>query len=223
MVRVPEVKKMDAFPYELLEDPESLGRHHGWTEPVYRDFLALQRGTLSRADFDAEYLTRKAILNLDLTGFTLSAIQMGSLESLLRIFDAQKVCIPVLREHGAGFIRTFADDIIALFEEPGSALDAALQIHERIYTFNRSADSGPNPAEASIGLGFGEVYAIGPNLAMGAEMNRASKLGEDTACGGETLATEGVYAELKDRSDVCFEPERSRDLPFSFHRVRPCR
>ena len=185
--------------------------------------FALQRETLSKSDFDARYLTRKAILDLDLTGFTLSAIQMGSLERLLRIFDAQKVCVPVLEAHGASFIRIFADDIVALFEEPGPALDAALQIHERIFEFNRSKQSGPNPTEASIGLGFGDVYAIGPNLAMGDEMNRASKLGEDTACGGEILATEGVFAELKDRVDVCFEPERSRELPFPFHRITRCR
>ena len=50
-------------------------------------------------------------------------------------------------------------------------------------------------------------------------MNRASKLGEDTACGGEILVTEGVHAELKDRTDVIFEPERTKELPFSFYRV----
>jgi class 3 adenylate cyclase len=51
-------------------------------------------------------------------------------------------------------------------------------------------------------------------------MNRASKLGEDTACGGEILVTEGVHTELKDRTDVSFVPERSKELPFSFYRVR---
>ncbi len=213
---------MSDFPHDLQDDPKALARYHGWTEEVYRDFLALQRETLSKSEFDARYLTRKAILNLDLTGFTLSAMQMGSLDSLLRIFDAQKVCIPILETHGATFIRTFADDIVALFEEPGSALDAALLIHQRIFVFNRSSLSGPNPTEASIGLGFGNVYAIGPNRAMGDEMNRASKLGEDTACGGEILATEGVFAELKDRTDVCFEPERSKGLPFPFHRITRC-
>lgn len=208
------------FPHALLEDPKALSQYAGWGEEVYADFLALQRGKMTEEEFDEKYLYRQAILNLDLTGFTISSMQMGSLAALLRIFDAQKVCIPVVREYGATFIRTFADDIVALFESPANALDASLEIHKRVHAFNHSDLAGPNPPEASIGIGYGDVYAVGPNRAMGAEMNRASKLGEDTACGGEILVTEGVHTELKDRNDVTFEPERSKELPFSFYRVR---
>ncbi len=207
------------FPHVLLDDPKALSQYQGWTEDVYADFLALQRGNMTEEEFDEKYLHRQAILNLDLTGFTISAMQMGSLPALMRIFDAQKVCLPVVREYGATFIRTFADDIVALFDSPGAALDASLEIHERVRAFNRSDLAGPNPPEAKIGIGYGDVYAVGPNRAMGAEMNRASKLGEDTACGGEILVTEGVHAELKDRNDVSFVPERSKELPFSFYRV----
>ena len=207
------------FPHALLDDPKALSQYAGWSEEVYADFIALQRGKMTVEEFDKKYLHRQAILNLDLTGFTISAMQMGSLPALLRIFDAQKVCIPVVQEYGATFIRIFADDIVALFDSPADALDASLEIHERVHAFNRSDLSGPNPPEASIGLGYGEVYAVGPNRAMGAEMNRASKLGEDTACGGEILVTEGVHAELKDRKDLIFQPERSKELPFSFYRV----
>ncbi len=207
------------FPHVLLDDPKALSQYQGWTEDVYADFLALQRGNMTEEEFDEKYLHRQAILNLDLTGFTISAMQMGSLPALMRIFDAQKVCLPVVREYGATFIRTFADDIVALFDSPGAALDASLEIHERVRAFNRSDLAGPNPPDAKIGIGYGDVYAVGPNRAMGAEMNRASKLGEDTACGGEILVTEGVHAELKDRNDVSFVPERSKELPFSFYRV----
>ncbi len=207
------------FLHELLDDPKALSQYAGWSEEVYADFLALQRGNMTEEEFDKKYLYRQAILNLDLTGFTISSMQMGSLPALLRIFDAQKVCVPVIREYGATFIRIFADDIVALFDSPAKALDASLEIQQRVHTFNRSDLSGPNPPEASIGIGYGDVYAVGPNRAMGTEMNRASKLGEDTACGGEILVTEGVHTELKDRNDVLFEPERSKELPFSFYRV----
>ena len=40
------------------------------------------------------------------------------------------------------------------------------------------------------GVGYGRVLAIGPNLAQGDEMNRASKLGEDLAVKAETLITD---------------------------------
>ncbi len=51
---------------------------------------------------------------------------------------------------------------------------------------------------AAIGIGHGKVFTIGPNLAQGDEMNRASKLGEDIARAKETLLTERAYDALKD-------------------------
>jgi adenylate cyclase len=207
------------FRHALLLDPAELARFQGWSEPVYRDFLALQRGDLSVEAFDRKYLATKAILVLDMTGFTVTTSRSGSLDGLLRIFDTQKVCLPALRERGAHFIRTFADDIVATFRRPDEALAAALLIHERVAEFNRSGLAGRNPPECCIGVGYGGVYEIGPNHSMGDEMNRASKLGEDTARGGETLLTEGAYQALEGRSDVGFERQRHDDLLFPYWRV----
>ncbi len=70
----------------------------GWSEDVYRDFLACQRGTLSSEEFHQKYQRQRTILSIDMTGLTISAMTIGELQSLLRIVDAQKVCIPVLKE-----------------------------------------------------------------------------------------------------------------------------
>ena len=209
----------EGFPHALLLDPARLARFEGWSESVYRDFLALQRGDLTSEAFDRKYLATKAILVLDMTGFTVTTSRVGSLDGLLRIFDAQKVSLPALQECGAAFIRSFADDIVATFSGPDEALDAALRIHTRIADFNRSALSGANPPDCCIGIGYGEVYEIGPNHSMGDEMNRASKLGEDTARGGETLLTEGAYEALRARTDVAFERQRHDDLLFPYWRA----
>ena len=105
-----------------LDDPRELARYGGWTEDVYRDFDALSRGALRREDFDARYLETRAVLVLDLTGFT-AAARRDALESLLRIFEARKLCIPALLKHGADFVRAFADDLVALFKRPEPALE----------------------------------------------------------------------------------------------------
>jgi class 3 adenylate cyclase len=206
------------LPFELLEEPAELARYEGWSRTVYEDLLAVQEGRLSHQAFDAKHLHETAILVLDITGFTLTAARGGSLQSFLRILQAHQVCLPVLRKMGATFIRTFADDMVALFHEPHSALDASLEIHRRVQALP-TRRAGPAPAECCIGIGFGAVYAIGPNRAMGDEMNRTSKLGEDTARGGETLVTEGAYRALLRRSDVAFEPQASDDLLFPYFRV----
>jgi adenylate cyclase len=209
------------LPFPLLDTPEVLAGCNGWTEEVYEDLLALQRGTLAHEALDAKYLCKRAILTLDLTGFTVHAMKGRQLSALLRILDAQKVCIPVFHEHAALLVRAFADDLVALFEEPGQALDAAFEVHRRIAVFNQSEHASEKPALACIGVGYGEVYAIGPNLAMGDEMNRASKLGEDTARGNETLVTSNVYSALRNRSDVLFEQLASDDQLFSYYRASP--
>ena len=133
----------------------------------------------------------------------------------------KRVCVPVLQEHGATLVRAFADDLVGLFDEPGQALDAAFEIHRRVAVFNHSLHAGEKPALACIGIGYGDVYAIGPNLAMGDEMNRASTLGEDIARGNETLVTGNAYFALRQRRDVTFEQLASDDQLFPYYRASP--
>ena len=211
--------KKPHFPYPLLEAPEHLATFNGWTEEVYRDLLALQVGALTVQDMDAKYMYQAAILTLDLTGFTVQAMKQPQLNALLRILDAQKVCIPALQEHGATLIRAFADDLVALFDDPGHAVDAAFEVHRRVQAFNHSGLSSETPPLACIGIGYGDVYRIGPNLSMGDEMNRAAKLGEDIARGNETLVTSSVYRALRHRSDVLFEQLASDDQLFPYYRA----
>ena len=207
------------YPHPLLEDIETLASFKGWSEGVYRDFFRLRSGELSEDDFNLRYRRQRAILSFDLTGFTAAAMHRGELQSLLRILDAQRVLIPVLREFGADLIHCFADDIIALFDDPNAAVDAAFESHRRIRLFNASSLAGDNPPLCCAGIGFGGVFAIGPNLAQGDEMNRASKLGEDIARGNETLVTELAQAAIADRDDIHFELQDTDDLLFPFYRV----
>lgn len=209
------------FPHELLEDAQELSSYRGWSEDVYRDFLAMRRGTLSAEEFSEKYRRRRAILSLDMTGFTSSAINIGELESLLRILDAQRVCIPVLRDFDAEIIRCFADDMVAVFDAPNVAIDAAFEVHRRVERFSNSDLASDHPTQCCIGIGYGEVFAIGPNLAQGDEMNRASKLGEDIARANETLLTERTFKALGERTDIRFELVSSDDQLFPFYRAGP--
>jgi adenylate cyclase len=209
------------LPFELLESPTALANCKGWTEDVYRDLLGFQAGRISQAELDAKYLHRKAILTLDLTGFTVNCFDGKQLHGFLRVLDAQKVCVPVLQEHEAALVRAFADDLVALFDDAGRALDAAFEMHRRMAVFNQSALASEHPAHCCIGIGYGDVYAIGPNLAMGDEMNRASKLGEDTARGTETLVTPNAYEAVRHRQDVLFEEQAHDDMLFPYYRASP--
>ena len=191
----------------------------GWGEGVYDDLSEIRAGRLTEAEFRDKYGYRRAILSLDMTDFTLRTMLDGEMQSLLRILDAQKVCAPVLQEFNAELIRFFADDIVALFEDPSGALDAAFEIHRRIEVFNESGLAADNAAECGIGIGFGDVLAIGPNLSQGREMIQASKLGEDIARANEVLVTERAFEALDHRSDVVFEEQKYDDQLFPFYRA----
>ncbi len=212
-------KRHMTYPHDLLDDARTLGSFEGWSEDVYRDFLRLQRGAMSEAEFSEKYHWERAVLSMDMTGLTASAMRRSELDSLLRIVDAQKVCLPVLQDYGAELIRCFADDIVALFADPHAAVDAALETHRRIRLFNDSDLSSEHPTHCCVGIGFGRVFAIGPNLAQGDEMNRASKLGEDIARANETLVTERAFAALDGREDLIFEHQDQDDQIFPFYRV----
>lgn len=207
----------DNLSYEVLHDPAELSACRGWSEEVYRDLLALKAGELSESAFREKYQCRRAVLVLDIAGFTASAMHFGEVPSLLRVFDVQSICIPVLKSFEAELVRCFADDVVGVFREPGAALDAAFEIHERIGHFVSDTSVNEVPALCCIGIGYGDIFRIGPNLAQGDEMNRASKLGEDFARGGETLVTERTFKALRERPDITFEPQHRDDQLFSYY------
>ena len=124
-------------------------------------------------------------------------------------------------QFGAELVRCFADDIVALFDDVHAALDAAFETHRRIRIFNESPLATEYPTQCCAGIGYGRVFAIGPNLAQGDEMNRASKLGEDIARSNETLVTERAYAALSSREDLHFDAQDQDDQLFPFYRVTP--
>jgi class 3 adenylate cyclase len=207
------------YPHRLLEDVDTLASFKGWSKEVYEDFFRLQRGEIEESEFREKYSRERAILSIDMTGFTISTVKLGEMQSLTRILDAQRVAIPVMQDYGAELVRCFADDIVALFLEPDSAVDAALEIHRRVQLFNASSLASEHPTLCCAGVGYGRVLAIGPNLAQGDEMNRASKLGEDVARGKETLVTERVHDAVSAREDIIFERQDHDDLLFPFYRV----
>jgi len=209
------------FPYDLLTDPKILSGFGSWEEEVYRDFMAFQQGGLSETDLKAKYVKTVAILALDMSGLTEAAIEGGDLASMLKVFDIQKVCGPVFLEHDAIDIHTYADDFISTFDTAGQALDSAFEIHHRIRKFNESDLAHGKHTSCCIGIGYGPVFRIGQNKASGDEMNRTSKLGEDTARGYETLLTENCYRQVSHRKDAVFEAREDENLSFPFYTAVP--
>lgn len=209
------------FPYPLLEDARALASYRGWSEDVYRDLLAVRAGELSEQAFCEKYHWEKSIMVLDMTGLTRFTMEHGELAALLRIVEAHQVCLPVIRDGGAILIRSFADDLVALFDSAHQAVCTAFEVHQRMQDF--AEHHGGPVTRCCIGIGHGRVLRIGPNLAQGDEMNRASKLGEDVARAGETLVTKNVCEALQGSQEHQFEPVTTDAVPFPYFLARSAR
>lgn len=142
-----------------------------------------------------EFCKLVAIMVLDSCGFSRSVRQHGIVNYLARLERLGRVVSPIIESHGGRVLRIEADNIFALFPEPGAATRCALEVQQHIEIANE-----PLPAASeiyvAIGIGYGRVLLVGNHDAWGDEMNIACKLGEDLAQRGEVLLTAAAHDAL---------------------------
>lgn len=153
----------------------------------------------NRAAIDAAIFQRfgrvQAVMFTDLVGFSRVVEAFGILHFLQLIQESEAMFLPLIRQHGGACIKHEGDSLIVMFDTPRQALAAA----QAMVDATVSANPGRAPEdriEVCIGLGYGPVLRIDSNEVWGAEVNAASKLGEDMAKGGEVLATDTFYTAM---------------------------
>ncbi len=143
-----------------------------------------------------EFGAIRACLVLDATGFTCTTKTKGTPLFLSFIVKMRDIAVDVINNnHGLNF-RAEADNIYAEFLSVDDALKASFKLHEAI----EKSDLWLNKQEkfkVCIGIGYGKLLLAGDEGVFGDEMNIASKLGEDTARGGETLLSENAFHNLE--------------------------
>lgn len=138
----------------------------------------------------------RAVLVLDSTGFSLTTKRRGVVYYLSLLARMRAVGLEVFSSHGALEMRAEADNLFAVFEKPDQALAAALEMHHRIALARLKLDEA-KPYRVCIGIGYGRLLRSAHEGMFGDQMNLASKLGEDTAMGGETLITSDAFESLE--------------------------
>jgi len=137
----------------------------------------------------------KAVLTLDMSGFSRTTQQHGIISFLLMIHQMQLICRPCIEQYEGKVIKTDADNLFCLFDTVAEAVKASQDIITRLNAVNVVL-----PAERQLyvafGIGYGNILNIGDEDIFGDEMNLACKLGEDIAEKGEILLTPAANAEL---------------------------
>ena len=141
----------------------------------------------------ATYQRRKAVLALDMSGFTLTVRREGILAYLCQIRRMQQLTSPIVLAYQGQVVKNVADNLLAVFDDPAQAVEAA----RAMVRASQSADSAVSadgealtPIAFSIGVDWGEILLIEGVDCFGDAVNLAYKLGEDIARPGEVLVTQ---------------------------------
>ena len=136
----------------------------------------------------------KAVLALDMSNFTLSVRRDGIFPYLCKIRRMHRLTLPIVLAHQGEVVKYDADNLLAVFDEPRRAVEAAIAMHQ---VTAASARDGTALA-FSIGIDYGEILLIGEADCFGNAVNLAYKLGEDVAHPGEVLISPAVRERLGD-------------------------
>lgn len=158
-------------------------------EPEKRDEIA--------EEIERDFTQRRAVLVLDMSGFSRTTQLHGIVVFLLMIHQMRLLAVPTIQASGGKLLKAEADNLYCLFETVDAAVRASREIMDRLNTVNVLL-----PADrrlyASIGLGYGDILVLDDADLFGDEVNLASKLGEDVAQDHQILLTEAAQAELGD-------------------------
>jgi len=146
-----------------------------------------------------------AVMFTDLSGFSRGVASFGIIHFLQIIYESERLLIPCIEAHDGILLKTEGDSLLVIFRRPGKAVECALTMQRilRDYNVDRSEDE---QVLLCVGLGYGPMLRIGDRDVFGAEVNAASKLGEDTARSGEILVTDALKLGLAGSAGYVFAP-----------------
>ncbi len=145
-----------------------------------------------------------SVMFTDMAGFSRSVEAFGITHFLQTIYSAERELVPLIDEHDGILLKTEGDSMLVIFRNPEKALTCAVEMQRHLKLHNDNT-----PAEDDIllcvGLGHGRMLKIGDADVFGAQVNAASKLGEDTARAFEILVTDGLM-DAVGKGEFEFEP-----------------
>ncbi len=146
-----------------------------------------------------------AVMFTDLSGFSRKVAEFGIIHFLQVIFESQRLLIPCIDQHDGILLKVEGDSFLVIFRSVAKAIDCSVAMQRLLKGYNQDRPEAERIL-LCVGLGYGPVLRIGDADVFGAEVNAASKLGEDTARPWEILVTESVKEGLGAGDGVGFEP-----------------
>lgn len=147
---------------------------------------------------------RWCVMFTDLSGFSRRVEEYGIIHFLQTIYESHRILVPLIEAHGGILLELEGDSMLVIFRNVVEAIDASIDMQRACRDYNTDK-SEAEQLLMCIGLGYGDVLRIGDADVFGAEVNAASKLGEDTAEAWEIMVTGAVRDAALDKCDCSFD------------------
>lgn len=144
------------------------------------------------------------VMFTDLSGFSRGVAKFGIIHFLQMIHESERILIPIIEDHDGILLKVEGDSFMVIFRNSVKALQCAIHMQRTLKTYNADKND-EDKVLLCVGLGYGKMLRIGDSDVYGAEVNAASKLGEDTTKAWEILATQAVRGVVGDPADITFE------------------
>ena len=145
------------------------------------------------------------IMATDLAGFSRNVAEFGIIHFLQTIYESERILIPVIEKHDGILLKVEGDSFFVIFRNVQKAIRPSIEMQRTTVRYN-AARVPQEHVLLCVGLGFGRVLRIGDADVFGAEVNAASKLGEDIARASEILVTKAVSDAAVSIDGISFEP-----------------
>ena len=134
---------------------------------------------------------RWAIMYTDLSGFSRRVAEFGIIHFLQTIHESFQLHAPVIDRRSGFLLKVEGDSMMVIFRNVDEAIACAIEMQRVSQQYNASRVPEDHVL-LCLGIGYGDMLRIAEDDVFGAEVNAASKLGEDTAKAGEILVTGAV-------------------------------
>jgi len=144
------------------------------------------------------------VMFTDLSGFSRGVAKFGIIHFLQTIHESERILIPIIENNDGILLKVEGDSFLVIFRNVAKAIQCAITMQRTLKVYNEDK-SDEEKVLLCVGLGYGKMLRIGDSDVFGAEVNAASKLGEDTAEAWDILVTDAVYQRAKQSRGISFE------------------
>jgi class 3 adenylate cyclase len=139
----------------------------------------------------------KAVMVLDMCGFSRTTRHHGIVSFLLMMHQMQSIARPCIEAERGLVVKAEADNLFCLFDTVTDAVRAAQEIIQRLRALDAVLPDDRR-LYVSIGIGYGHLLNVEDKDLFGDEVNLACKLGEDVGARGQILLTSAAHVQLSD-------------------------